>query len=99
VSDLFEDLFSDEGDLVIGTYMSPPRLFDDHPWVPGGPARATEVVAEVPTPAGRVLITRMSGLFVSPPADLHGWWSEDQARLPKKLDYEQRVAAAFNMIT
>jgi hypothetical protein len=36
----------------------------------------------------------MSGLFVSPPSG-----SEDQERLPKKLDYEQRVAAAFNMIT
>jgi hypothetical protein len=92
-----------EGELVIGTVLSPQVLVTDFP---GGTFPSIDehlqVVDRLPVGAMQVLVTRMGGLFVRPPAELLETGPDDAApdirEIRAKVAFEADAADVFNLV-
>ncbi len=89
-----------QGELVIGCYLWPGRFLV--PEGPSDPIGAAAVFHSVQVDNFEVLLTGDGGLLVRPPADLPRIADEHLrlsiAAFSDKAEYEQKVAAAFNVI-
>jgi hypothetical protein len=101
--------FESREERVIGTYLSPPRLFGEDLLTRKGeeprfaPQEATEVVRTIPVRADHqadehlVHVTRIGGLFVRPP-DRFSLTMEEQTDRADKIEFERQVAASLNAL-
>lgn len=86
-------LMKADGQVVVGTHMSPPHVFgESHP---EHPEDAFLVQAEVRAGDLDVFITRGSGLFARAPLELVGF---ESPAFDAKLAFMQGAAQAFNMV-
>ena len=85
-------------DTVIGTYMYPYCLLSEAKW--NDPLSATEVIQEIDTIQGEILVTRNGGLFIEPPAELAGKdsFNGDPGNFKAKIAFEEEAAKLFNLV-
>ena len=94
-----------EGELVIGTILTPSVLISDFPRKTFPTAEEhLEVIDTLTVDGIDVLVTRMGGLFARPPADLAGMPedgddpAETSRKFQAKAKFEADVAGRFNLI-
>ena len=85
-------------DKVVGTYIYPYRLLSEPNWE--DPLSATEVIQQIDTSQGKILVTRNGGLFIEPPAGLARGAAPnaDLGNLKAKIAFEERAAKLFNLV-
>jgi len=86
-------------DKVVGTYIYPYRLLSRPNW--DDPLSATEVIQQIDTSQGKILVTRNGGLFIKPPAklardvDLN---ADPGSDIRAKMAFEEEAAKLFNLV-
>ncbi len=93
ISEELGRLISAEGELVVGTHMSPPRVIGDLD--PQRPQDAFRIEWEIAARGLRVLVTRSGGLFVRPPENLVSSGFEG---FDEKFAFMSEAAAAINVV-
>ena len=84
-----------ESETIIGTHLFPVRLFSVNHI---DRDMAIEVIKNFNIHGEKIMVTRMSGLFVKPPKKLMGKDDFDENKLSKVMAYEERIADCFNML-
>lgn len=85
-------------DKVVGTYIYPYCLLSEPNWE--DPLSATEVIQQIDTSQGKILVTRNGGLFIKPPAELarEAAPNADPGNLQAKVAFEEEAAKLFNLV-
>lgn len=93
---VFERFFGgdSESELVLGTHLSPLRLFTPLAERELTKDDATEVIASVNAGTHEILVTRMGGVFVRPPEEL----SDPGVDTIEKLQFEEAIADSINQL-
>jgi hypothetical protein len=81
-------------DKVVGTYIYPYCLLSEPNWE--DPLSATEVIQQIDTRQGKILLTRNGGLFVEPPTELAR--AGPMSNLQAKIAFEEGAAKLFNLV-
>jgi hypothetical protein len=81
-------------DKVVGTYIYPYCLLSKPNWE--DPLSATEVIQQIDTSQGKILVTRNGGLFVEPPAELAH--ADPVSNLQAKMAFEEEAAKLLNLV-
>jgi hypothetical protein len=89
------------GEMVIGTYLYPYRLFSNPDWE--DPYSATEIVAGAKVASRQVLITRNGGLFLHPPEHFSDPLADTDnvpayEDIQAKRAFEEEAAIIFNRL-
>lgn len=85
-------------DKVVGTYIYPYCLLSEPNWE--DPLSATEIIQQIDTSQGKILVTRNGGLFIETPAELvhEAAYNTDLGNLKGKLAFEEKAAKLFNLV-
>ena len=81
-------------DKVVGTYIYPYCLLSEPNWE--DPLSATEVIQQIDTSQGKILVTRNGGLFIEPPAELAR--ADPVSNLKAKIAFEKEAAKLLNLV-
>lgn len=81
-------------DKVVGTYMYPYCILSEPNWK--NPVSVTEVIQQIDTGQGEILVTRNGGLFIEPPTELTR--SSSVSNLQEKIEFEEVVAKLLNLV-
>jgi len=85
-----------EGDIVVGTYIYPYCLLTK-PNVED-PFSITEVIQQIDTSQGKILVTRNGGLFIEPPAELAHADPVNEQAMQEKVAFEEKATKLFNLV-
>ena len=81
-------------DKVVGTYIYPYCLLSEPNWK--SPLSTTEVIQQIDTGQGEILVTRNGGLFIEPPAELAR--TSPVSNVQAKIAFEEKVAKLLNLV-
>jgi hypothetical protein len=85
-----------EGDIVIDTYIYPYCLLTKPNWE--NPFSITEVIQQIDTGQGKILVTRNGGLFIEPPAELAHADPVTEQAMQKRIAFNEKATKLFNLV-
>jgi hypothetical protein len=100
----FLQLLSGDGDVMLGTYLFPSRVFGDVVMIYRQPEEAFRIIETIPVPEtgnaeGNVFITQGGGLFVEPPAGMVRDLDQlNESLYRTQLVFQDKIVDQLNLI-